>query len=97
MKAVPHFGQGNGRYEQMGGILHIVAPDEANVWAWFLRLTDCIRVEHEVHKWGSATRSSGIRGGSQLVVKRIESCHLLSLCIERQAAPGLLRDRADVR
>src|ERR1700740_494942 len=30
---------------------------------------DRIRVEHEVHQWKGLTKSSGIRGGSQSVVK----------------------------
>jgi hypothetical protein len=40
---------------------------------------------HEVHSRTGLTRSSGIRGGCQSVVNRIESCHALSFSMERRA------------
>jgi hypothetical protein len=40
---------------------------------------------NEVHSRTGLTRSSGIRGGSQSVVPRTESCHALSFCMERRA------------
>jgi hypothetical protein len=44
-----------------------------------------IRVQHEIHSRIGLTRSSGIRGGSQSVIKRIESYHAINSRIERRA------------
>src|SRR5687767_7419258 len=39
---------------------------------WFAH---CVRVEYELQNVNGLTISFGIRGGSQSVVKRMESCH----------------------
>ena len=85
MKAVPHFGQCNGGDEKAGRVLGVMPSDQAGIGSRFFRPADCVRVEHEVHRRTGLTRSSGIRGGCQSVVKRIESCHALSFCMERRA------------
>ena len=41
--------------------------------------------QHEVQNWKDLTKSSGIRGGCQSVVRRTESCHANSFCMERRA------------
>jgi hypothetical protein len=85
MKTVPHFRQCNTGNKKMGGVLGIMPCDQARIGSWFLSLANRVRVEHEIHKWMGLAMSFGIRGGSQSVVKRIESCHALSLCMEWRA------------
>src|SRR6266576_3427973 len=85
METMPHFRQCNARDEKMCRVLGIMPCDQARIGSWFLSLANRIRVEHEVHRRVGLTRSLGIRGGCQSVVKRIESCHALSLCMERRA------------
>ena len=86
MKTVPYFGHSHSGDKKAGGILGIKPGKKASIGSWFLRLADRVRVEHEVHDRTGLTRSSGIRGGCQSVVNRIESCHALSFCMERRAS-----------
>jgi hypothetical protein len=79
---MPHFGYRNGGDKKMGRVLSIVPGDEAGIRARFFSFADRIRVEHEVHRRTDLTRSSGIRGGSQSVVKRTEFCHAFSFRME---------------
>ena len=53
--------------------------------------SDGVRVQNEIHSRNGLTKSSGILGGSQSVVNRIESSHALSFCMERRAV-ALRRD-----
>ena len=81
----PHFGECNGGDEKVGRVLSVMPCDQAGIGSRFLRLAHGVRVEHEVHRRTGLTRSSGMRGGCQSVVKRTESCHALSFCMERRA------------
>ena len=94
MKAVPDFGQRDRGNEKMCRVLGVMPSHEAGVGSWFFRFADRIRVEHEVHRRTDLTRSSGIRGGCQSVVKRTESCHALSFFMEWRAVV-LRRDSRD--
>ena len=85
MKAMPHFGQRDGGDEKMGRVLGVQPVEQSGIGPRLSCFADRIRVEHEVHSRTGLTRSSGIRGGSQSVVPRTESCHALSFCMERRA------------
>jgi hypothetical protein len=52
----------------------------------FGHFADGVRVEHELHREVRFTKSSGIRGGSQSVVNRIESYQDLIFFIEGRLA-----------
>jgi hypothetical protein len=93
---MPYFSHSNGGDEKMGRVLGIVPRGEVRIGSGFFRLADRIRVEHEVHKRTALTRSSGIRGGSQSVVKRTEFCHAFNFFIENRAL-GLRRVGRDDR
>jgi hypothetical protein len=59
------------------------------------RFTAGIRVQHEVHSRTGLTRSSGIRGGCQSVVPRMESYHAINfrIFVWRSNSPILQVDR----
>jgi len=82
---MPHFGQRDGGDEKMGRVLGVQPVEQSGIGPRLSCFADRIRVEHEVHSRTGLTRSSGIRGGSQSVVPRTESCHALSFCMERRA------------
>lgn len=86
MKAQPYFGQGDGGDEKMGRVLGVMPSNEAGIGSRFLRLADRVGVQHEVQNWKGFTKSSGIRGGCQSVVRRTESCHALSFFMRWCAA-----------
>ena len=52
MKAVPHFSRRDGGDEKVGWVLSVMPANQARIRAGLLRFTDCVRVEHEVHKRG---------------------------------------------
>ena len=74
----------------MSGVLSIHPSKIIRVGARLSQLADSIRVQHEIHSRKGFTRSSGIRGGSQSVMPRTESCHSLNFCFLRASA--LCRD-----
>ena len=87
VKAAPHFGQRDGGNEKLCRVLNIMPRHETGIGPRLLRLADRIGVQHEVqNRKGLNESSSGIRGGSQSVVKRIASCHALSFFMRRCAA-----------
>jgi hypothetical protein len=58
---------------------------EVGNWEKVSHFADRVRVEHEVHNRNGFTRSSGIRGGSQSVVPRTESCQAFSFFMATRA------------
>src|SRR5437879_12433675 len=69
----------------MSGILGVQPIEHSGIGPWLSRLADRVRVQHEVHRPTTLTRSSGIRGGCQSVVPRTELCHAFSLCMDWRA------------
>jgi len=85
MKPTPNFRQRQRGDEQTGRILPIAPRHKSRIGPRFFRLADRIRVEDEIHSWNGRTRSSGIRGGSQSVVSRMESSHAFNRASRRRA------------
>src|SRR2546427_4147642 len=85
MKAVPHFSKGDCGDEKASRILGILPFNQRQIRARFFRLAHRVRVQNETHTPCRCTRSSGIRGGSQSLVNRTESCHFFSLRRECRA------------
>lgn len=88
MEAMPYFAQGNGGDEKASGVLSIHPRKIIGAGTRLSQLANSIRVQHEIHSRKGFTRSSGIRGGSQSVVPRTESCHSLNFCFLRANALG---------
>ena len=82
---MPYFGQGDGGDEKSRRILQIMPRHEAGVRSRFLHFADRVRIQHEVQNRKGLTKSFGIRGGCQSVVKRTESCQALSFFMARRA------------
>lgn len=85
-----HIDSGN---EKIRRILRGQPRDESGVRARFPRFADGIRVQHEIHSRMGLTRSSGMRGGCQSVVPRMDSYHAINF----RAEPRALRLRLDRR
>jgi hypothetical protein len=90
MEAMPYFTQGNGGDEKVSRVLSTHPRKIIGVGAGLSQVANSIRVQHEIHSRKGFTRSSGIRGGSQSVVPRTESCQSLNFCFLR--ANALCRD-----
>jgi hypothetical protein len=84
VKSTPHFGQHDCGEEKVGGVLRITPRHQSGIGPRFPRFADGVGVEDEVQSRKGLAKSSGIRGGSQSVVPRTESCHALSFCMERR-------------
>jgi hypothetical protein len=79
MKALPNFRECDCSNEKACRILRVPPGNVPGIGPWFFRLAYRIRVQHEIHGRNSKdfTKSSGILGGSQSVVRRTESSHAL--------------------
>src|ERR1039458_8900270 len=86
VKAAPHFRQRDGGDEKLCRVLDIMPRHETGIGQRFVGFADRVGVQHEVQNWKGLTKSSGIRGGSQSVVRRTESCHASSFFMRRRAA-----------
>src|SRR5687768_8384368 len=63
----------------MRGILSGMPVQNSGVGPWLTEFTDHVRVEHEIHKDGGATRSGGMRSGSQSVAPRTDAYQDITL------------------
>ena len=82
VKSLPDLSQSNCGDEKMSIVLSVVPRDHPTIRPRLSDLTDEIRVQHIVHSETLWTRSGGIRGGSQSVVRRIESYQAFNSCID---------------
>ena len=86
MEAPPYFGQSDGADKKPCWVLNPIPSHESVIGQRFFGFADRIGIQHEVQNWKGSTKSSGIRGGSQSVVRRTESCHASSFFMRRRAA-----------
>ena len=83
VKSLPDFGQTNCGSEEMCRVSRRNPSEKSRIGNRLSRLTDGVGVQDEIHSRTDWTRSSGIFGGSQSVVPRIESYQFRSFRTER--------------
>jgi len=87
MKTVPDLPYRDRGDKKVGRVLGVKPTDKTGIGARLFRFADRIRVQHEVHNRNGLTKSSGMRGGSQSVVSRTESCQAFNFFIRWRAVP----------
>lgn len=79
--------------EKIRGILSLMPRHKPRIRQWLGRFTDRVCVEHKPHSLICLIKSAGIRGGTQSVVSRTDSCHARNsrmVCLGRSRSPWTL-------
>jgi hypothetical protein len=96
VETLPNFAESDRGDQEIGWILRIMPEQQSWIWPRLCGLADRIGVQHPLHRTMRLTSSSGMRGGSQSVLKRTESCHFLICNFDRAVRRGF-RGRGLIR